>query len=146
VREQLFVGRVSLLIVSSGEKELGMGNIRSSQMAYENVGLTRGRIASLALLAVLSMGTLSAVSGCSVTSGQETTGEYVDDATLTTKVKSALASDGDVTLANKVKVETGQGVVQLSGFVPSAADKDRAEMIARNVHGVQSVKNDIVIQ
>jgi osmotically-inducible protein OsmY len=115
-------------------------------MSRGNVGLTRGRIASLALLAVLSLGTLSAVSGCSVTSGQETTGEYVDDATLTTKVKSALASDGDVTLANKVKVETGQGVVQLSGFVPSAADKDRAEQIARNVEGVQSVKNDLVIQ
>jgi osmotically-inducible protein OsmY len=98
------------------------------------------------MLGVLSLGVMGAVAGCSVTSGQETSGEYVDDATITTKVKSALASDGDMTLANKVSVETGQGVVQLSGFVPSAEDKERAETIARGVKGVQSVKNDLVIQ
>lgn len=125
---------------------MGSGSVRSSETMDRKTGLTRYRLAGFAMMAVLSLGTVAAVSGCSVTSGQETSGEYVDDATLTTKVKSALASDGDVTLANKVSVETGQGVVQLSGFVPSVADKDRAEMIARNVQGVHSVKNSLVVQ
>ncbi|HVJ43605.1 MAG TPA: BON domain-containing protein [Dongiaceae bacterium] len=102
--------------------------------------------AAMCLVAVMSAGAMGAVAGCSVTSGQETTGQYVDDATITTKVKSALASDGGVTLANQVGVETGQGVVQLSGFVPSAADKERAADIARSVKGVKSVTNDLVIQ
>lgn len=102
--------------------------------------------ATLCLLAAMSVGAIGAVSGCSVTSGQETTGQYVDDATITTKVKSALASDGGVTLANQVGVETGQGVVQLSGFVPSSVDKERAADIARSVKGVKSVTNDLVVQ
>src|SRR5215813_617189 len=87
----------------------------------------RSSWAALGLCALMSVGVLGTVSGCSVTSGQETTGQYVDDATITTKVKSALASDGGVTLANQVGVETGQGVVQLSGFVPTSADKEKAE-------------------
>lgn len=101
---------------------------------------------ALGLCAILSLGVLGSVTGCSVTSGQETTGQYVDDATVTTKVKSALASDGGMTLANKVGVETGQGVVQLSGFVPSSTDKERAEDIARSVKGVKGVTNDLVVQ
>ncbi|HWU00974.1 MAG TPA: BON domain-containing protein [Terriglobales bacterium] len=102
--------------------------------------------AALGFCAILSLGILGSVTACSVTSGQETTGQYVDDATVTTKVKSALASDGGVTLANKVGVETGQGVVQLSGFVPSSTDKERAEDIARSVKGVKGVTNDLVVQ
>lgn len=102
--------------------------------------------ATICLYAVLSTAALSTVSACSVTSGQETTGQYVDDATITTKVKSAIASNGGVRLANQVGVETGQGVVQLSGFVPSSADKERAEEITRSVKGVKGVTNDLVVQ
>ncbi|MET1028902.1 MAG: BON domain-containing protein [Dongiaceae bacterium] len=87
-----------------------------------------------------------AIAACSVTSGQERTGEYIDDATITTQVKSALASDGSMTLANRVSVETSQDVVQLSGFVPTAAEKAQAEQITRTVKGVRGVKNNIVIQ
>src|SRR6185369_7717876 len=83
---------------------------------------TRHHATRAALAAFLSVGAVGFVAGCSVTSGQETSGQYVDDATLTTKVKSALASEGSVTLANKVGVETGKGVVQLSGFVSSSTD------------------------
>jgi len=107
---------------------------------------TRFSWATLGLYAFMSVGVLGAVSGCSVTSGQETTGQYVDDATITTKVKSALASDGGMTLANQVGVETGQGVVQLSGFVPTSADKERAADITRSVKGVKGVTNDLVVQ
>jgi osmotically-inducible protein OsmY len=83
---------------------------------------------------------------CAVTSGQERTGEYIDDATITTKVKSSLASEGGVTLADRVSVETAQDVVQLSGFVPTAAEKDQAERIAWKVEGVRGVKNNIIVQ
>jgi osmotically-inducible protein OsmY len=97
------------------------------------------RIASAALLA-------GALSACSVTSGRESGSEYVDDATITTKVKTQLASDVGLTPANQIHVETSKRVVQLSGFVDSAAHKAQAESVARGVEGVESVQNDIVIQ
>jgi hyperosmotically inducible protein len=97
------------------------------------------RLASVILLA-------GAVSACSVTSGRESGGEYVDDATITTKVKTQLASDVGLTPANQIHVETTKRVVQLSGFVDSAAHKAEAESIARNVEGVDSVRNDIIVQ
>jgi osmotically-inducible protein OsmY len=89
---------------------------------------------------------ITLASACSVTSGEERTGEYIDDATITTQVKSKLASEGGVTLANRVSVETMQDVVQLSGFVPTAAEKEQAEKIAMSVKGVRSVKNNIIVQ
>jgi len=107
---------------------------------------TRFSWTTLGLYALMSVGILCVANGCAVTSGQETTGQYVDDATVTTKVKSALASDGGMTLANQVGVETGQGVVQLSGFVPTSADKERAADITRSVNGVKGVTNDLVVQ
>jgi osmotically-inducible protein OsmY len=97
------------------------------------------RIASAVLLA----GILSA---CSMVSGRETGDEYVDDATITTKVKTQLASDVGLTPANQIHVETSKRVVQLSGFVDSAAHKAEAESVARGVEGVQGVENSIVIQ
>ena len=87
-----------------------------------------------------------AAAGCSVNSGQESTGEYIDSATITTQVKTKLATDGSVALADQVKVETLKDVVQLSGFVPTAADRARAEEIARSVDGVRAVENDIIVQ
>jgi osmotically-inducible protein OsmY len=93
-------------------------------------------------LMMLSVG----AAGCSVFSKQETTGEYVDDATISTKVKSKLASEGGMNLANQVKVETMNDVVQLSGFVPSDKDRTQAEQIAWSVEGVKAVRNNIVVQ
>ncbi len=87
-----------------------------------------------------------AAAGCSVKSGQESTGEYVDSAAISTKVKTKLATDGSVALANQVKVETLKDIVQLSGFVPSAADRTKAEQIAWSVDGVRGVRNDIIVQ
>ena len=103
---------------------------------------TATRFQFLLPLMLLSVG----AAGCSVSSGQETTGEYVDSAAISTKVKTKLASDGGMTLANQVKVETLKDVVQLSGFVPSDADRTKAEQIAWSVEGVRGVKNDIVVQ
>ena len=87
-----------------------------------------------------------AAAGCSVQSGQESTGEYVDSAAISTKVKTKLAADGGVALANQVEVETLKDVVQLSGFVPTQADRTKAEQIAWSIEGVRGVKNDIIVQ
>lgn len=98
---------------------------------------------SLAVIAML--GGAVAVSACSSTSKQESTGEYIDSAAITTKVKAELIRD-PVTKAGQISVETFKDTVQLSGFVDSAASKSRAEQIARNVQGVRSVKNDLVVK
>ena len=83
--------------------------------------------------------------GCSSTNKQASTGEYVDDAVITTKVKAALINDPNVK-AREVNVETFKGDVQLSGFVADPRDAQRAVEIARGVKGVTSVKNDIRVK
>lgn len=80
--------------------------------------------------------------GCASTPKQEGTGEYVDDTVLTTKVKAAVFNEPSLKSA-EINVETFKGVVQLSGFVGSQADIDKAVEIARGVKGVKSVKNDM---
>ncbi len=103
---------------------------------------TTNKFRFLLPLMLLSVG----AAGCSVFSDQESTGQYVDSAAISTKVKTKLASDGGMTLANQVKVETLKDVVQLSGFVPSDSDRTKAEQIAWSVEGVRGVKNDIIVQ
>jgi len=90
--------------------------------------------------------TVAALSACSVTSGHETGEQYVDDATITTKVKTSLASDVGLKPANQIHVETSKTVVQLSGFVDTPAHKAEAESVARGVEGVSDVQNNIIIQ
>jgi len=80
--------------------------------------------------------------GCSSTSKQEGMGEYVDDSIVTSKVKAAVFSEPSLKSA-EINVETFKGVVQLSGFVESQADIDKALEVARSVKGVTSVKNDM---
>ena len=83
--------------------------------------------------------------GCAVTRDQSTVGEYVDDATITTRVKAKFAEDPAVS-AMAISVETLRGTVQLSGFAKSATEKSHAEKIARSTSGVKGVKNDIVVR
>lgn len=101
----------------------------------------------ITLVALLSIGSGLTLlpAGCAGTATRESTGEYVDDASITTKVKAEFVRD-PVVKALDVKVETFKGVVQLSGFVDSPQEKSRAEQIARNVPGVQGVKNNISIK
>jgi osmotically-inducible protein OsmY len=84
-------------------------------------------------------------SGCAVVRDQQTLGSYVDDATLTTRVKARLAEDPTVS-AVAISVETFEGVVQLSGVAKSARERSQAEMIARNTSGVKGVRNDILVR
>jgi osmotically-inducible protein OsmY len=96
---------------------------------------------SAAFLAV----TLVSVVGCASTSGNEGTGEYVDDAVITTKVKAAIFNEPTLKSA-EINVETFKGAVQLSGFVNSQADINKAAEVARGVQGVTSVKNDMRVK
>lgn len=85
------------------------------------------------------------VVGCAGTSTRESTGEYIDDTWITTKVKAALVEDS-VVKASEVNVETFKGIVQLSGFVTSKEAMDQAMVLAANVDGVSSVRNDMRIK
>ncbi len=102
-------------------------------------------VTTLIALLALSSGAALLPTGCSATSTRESTGEYVDDSAITTKVKAAFVRD-PVVKALDVKVETFKGVVQLSGFVDTPDQKARAEQIARNMPGVQNVRNNIAIK
>lgn len=95
-------------------------------------------ILSVALLAVV-------LAACSVVEGRQTTGQYADDAGITASVKAALVEDADLK-ARQIGVETFNNVVQLSGFVDTAATKAKATRVAAGVTGVRSVKNDLVVR
>ena len=97
---------------------------------------------SKALSAVFLAFALATTVGCASTSQQSGTGEYVDDTVITTKVKAAIFNEPTLKSA-EINVETYKGVVQLSGFVNSQADINKAVSLARSVKGVTSVKNDM---
>jgi len=101
---------------------------------------TRHILAAAVAATALAMGT-----GCAVVRDQQTVGSYVDDATITSRVKTKFAEDTTVS-AMAIGVETMKGVVQLSGFAKSSDERSMAERLARAVPGVQSVKNDIVVR
>ena len=83
--------------------------------------------------------------GCAGTASKESTGEYIDDTTITTKVKTAIFEEPSLKVA-QITVETHKSVVQLSGFVASTTEISKAGSIARSVRGVVSVKNDILLR
>ena len=85
---------------------------------------------------------LASAWGCASTATKEGTGEYVDDSVITTKVKTAIFNDAALKV-NEINVETFKGVVQLSRFVRSQEDIDKAVKVAREVAGVKFVKNDM---
>ena len=97
-----------------------------------------GKLLSALFVAV----SLVSVVGCASTPKQEGTGEYIDDTAITTKVKAAIFNEPTLKSA-EINVETFKGVVQLSGFVNSRADIDKAVLVARGVRGVKSVNNDM---
>lgn len=94
---------------------------------------------------VLATAALLAAAGCSSTPTQESTGQYIDDAAITTKVKAAIFND-PILKSSEIHVETFKGVVQLSGFVSSEAMVDKAVARAREIGGVVSVKNDMHVK
>jgi len=88
---------------------------------------------------------IATFAGCASTRTSESTGEYIDDSVITTKVKSLLAGD-DFLKSFQIGVETFQGTVQLSGFVNSQKAVDKAAEITRSVKGVKSIKNNLIVK
>ena len=88
---------------------------------------------------------LAGLAGCAGSASKESTGEYIDDSAITTRIKSAMVADKEVSASN-ISVETFKGTVQLSGFAGSANEADKAESIARNVKGVKQVQNKIQVK
>jgi osmotically-inducible protein OsmY len=94
------------------------------------------------MIAFVLVALLATLLGCAGTATKEGTGEYVDDSVITTKVKAAIFNEPSLKSA-EINVETFKGTVQLSGFVNSRADINKAVEVARGVGGVTSVKNDM---
>ena len=88
---------------------------------------------------------LAVIAGCASTRTQESTGQYVDDSTITAKVKAEILGDSALK-AFDIGVETFKGTVQLSGFVNSAEIRSRAAVVAGRVTGVKSVKNSLIVK
>jgi len=88
---------------------------------------------------------LITMTGCAVTRGQETVGAYVDDATITARIKARFVENQQVD-ASSISVETLNGTVMLSGFAKNATERTTAEGIARDVSGVKAVKNEIAVR
>lgn len=85
------------------------------------------------------------LAGCAGTREHKSTGEYIDDAAITTKVKSEMIADKEVS-AHEIHVKTNRGVVHLTGTVQSRAEANKAAAIARKVAGVRGVENDIEVK
>jgi hyperosmotically inducible protein len=102
---------------------------------------TPGRVLRLVMVLVV----IVALIDCAGNRTSASTGEYVDDNVITAKVKAALFADKEVS-GFQVGVETFKGIVQLSGFVDTAAQAKKAEQVARGISGVKSVKNSLVVK
>lgn len=99
---------------------------------------THSRYAAVILLAITLLAPFLAT-GCG-----KTVGETIDDATVTTRVKTALLNDPDVG-GLRIDVDTFKGVVTLSGAVKSPAERDKAIAVARRIGGVKDVKSTLQI-
>ncbi|MBL9187866.1 MAG: BON domain-containing protein [Opitutaceae bacterium] len=102
-------------------------------------------LAPLVALSAFSFGLVLSGGGCAATPTQESTGEYVDDSAITLRVKAAFVND-PLVKALDVKVETFKGIVQLSGFVNTNAEKAQAGRLAAATKGVTEVKNNITVK
>jgi len=107
--------------------------------------LGRIKFNSRAILVMLAAAVATVAIACAATPNAESTGGYVDDATITAKVKADLAQDPKVS-ATQVHVQTYKGVVDLSGFVNSQEELAEARRVASQVAGVQSVHDNLIVK
>jgi hyperosmotically inducible protein len=98
-----------------------------------------------AMIALLSLAAGGLAGGCAATPTHDSTGQYIDDTGITTKVKAALLKD-DLVKSFEIKVETMKGVVQLSGFVDTSEQKFAAGKDAASVSGVTDVSNNLIVK
>lgn len=98
------------------------------------------------VLTLILAGFLAAsMAACSSSPTSESTGEYVDDVVISSKVRAQLLDDKDLNIT-QISVETYKGVVQLSGFVDTPAAKNRATGVAAGVSGVTEVRNNLIVK
>jgi len=94
---------------------------------------------------LICIGLLTTFMGCAATQTRESTGQYMDDSVITTKVKAAIFDEATLKTL-QINVKTFKGVVQLSGFVDSAQSVTKAGEVAGRVDGVKEVKNDLIVK
>lgn len=94
---------------------------------------------------LVCIGLVITISGCAATEKRQSTGQYVDDAVITTKVKAAIFNEPTLKTL-QINVETYKAEVQLSGFVDSVQSVNRAGEVAGSVDGVKKVKNDLIVK
>lgn len=100
---------------------------------------------NLIIRLLLSLFLIFSIAGCAGSKKYESTGEYLDDSVLTTKVKASILGDSRLKVM-QIDVETFKGIVQLSGFVDSAQAAERAVQLARTVKGVKQVNNSLIVK
>jgi osmotically-inducible protein OsmY len=129
------------VVPSSGEYQESFGTVTNHPSISGETVMKHTRAIAFAILT----GATILGSGCSVIRGQEGPSAYVDDAAITTAVKSKFIEDKTVD-AGAIKVETLNGTVALSGFAKSPAEKAQAEFLARNTKGVREVRNNLTVR
>lgn len=97
----------------------------------------------MAYLRLAMVSLLTVISGCAGTT--ESTGEYIDDAALTARIKAAFVGDKHIS-ALSIKVDSDKGRVHLTGVARTSEEMRQAEAVASQVRGVRSVRNDIVLK
>jgi osmotically-inducible protein OsmY len=103
------------------------------------------QVSSLCLVLALSMPVMVSLVGCAGNQHERSTGEYIDDKAVTSRVRSALSDNAEYKFKD-VNVTTFRGTVQLSGFVISSDQKRKAGEIAKGVAGVKDVENNLTVK
>jgi osmotically-inducible protein OsmY len=108
---------------------------------------------AMPMKALISRSTLSAAAlsgvllgGCAAPPAQESIGEYIDDAAITTKIESGLLAGEGIWSSDIIHVDTVQGVVHLDGYAADQHARERAGEVARSVAGVKLVNNDLRVR
>ena len=123
VNVEVFQGQVQLLgFVETAEQKAAAGRIASDIAGARNVK-----------------------NSLEVQQTERSAGQVMDDGVITTKVKAALIGDSR-TKAHQIDVETREGIVQLGGFVDSAAARSAATEVAKAVSGVKTVQNRLEVK
>jgi osmotically-inducible protein OsmY len=100
---------------------------------------------NLILRLLISLVLVVSVAGCAGGKTYESTGEYLDDSAITTKVKTSILADSKLKTL-QISVETFKGIVQISGFVDSLDQSNRAAEVTRKVNGVKMVHNHLIVK
>jgi hyperosmotically inducible periplasmic protein len=111
----------------------------------KNTSVTKALKLSASIVCVSALAIAGGITGCAGDRYTQSTGERIDDKGDSTRVRAALSEDTQYKY-DDVKVQTFKGVVQLSGFVNSRDQKNRAGDLAKKVHGVKEVENNITVK